>query len=120
MNSVKINRLMLLNIVRENKEKHMKEFDRAVYDFKLAVLKISQENLKLAEEQDITTIGRIKSIPPLPVSYAKSYDKAIRMLELSVDDTIELQSHDFEQLVQDEWQWKQSFSTMNSTYKSFT
>lgn len=120
MNSVKLNRNELLGIVRQNKEKHVKEFVDAVNDFKLAVLKISQDNLKLAEEQDITSIGKIKSIPAFPTSYAKSYDKAIRMLELSVDTEIELESHDFDQLVLDEWQWKQSFSTMNSTYKSFT
>lgn len=119
MNRVKINRNELLSIVRENKDKHIKEFERAMYDFKLAVLKISQENLKLAETQDITSIAHIKSIPSFPTSYAKSYDKAIRMLELSVDTEIELEGHDFDQLVLDEWQWKQSFSTMNSTYKSY-
>lgn len=119
MHSVKIRRNELLEIVRENKEKHIKEFNEAVEDFKKAVIKITEENLALANTSDLTEIAKIKGIPSKPVSYETSYTRAIRMLELSVDTEIELELHDFDQLVQDEWQWKQTFSTMNSTYKSY-
>jgi len=115
MHSVKINRNELLGIVRQNKEKHIKEFNEAVEDFKKAVIKVSEENIALVNEGKI----ELKSIPIKPVSYESSYTRAIRMLELSVDTEIELELHDFDQLVQDEWQWKQTFSTMNSTYKSY-
>jgi hypothetical protein len=120
MNSVKLNKNELLKIVRDNKEKHIKEFNEAVEDFKKAVVKIAEENLILANTGNLDSITKIKSVPHKPVSYETSYTKAIRMLELSVDNEIELEAHDFDQLVLDEWQWKQSFSTMNSTYKSFT
>jgi uncharacterized beta-barrel protein YwiB (DUF1934 family) len=115
MHSVKINKNKLLDIVRENKEKHIKEFNEAVEDFKKAVIKISEENIALVKEGKI----ELKTIPTKPISYETSYTRAIRMLELSVDVEIELALHDFDQLVQDEWQWKQSFLTSNSTYKSF-
>lgn len=119
MHSVKIRRNELLGIVRENKEKHIKEFNEAVEDFKRAVIKISEENLALANSGDLKEIAKIKSVPQKPISYESSYTRAIRMLELSVETEIELDLHDFDQLVQDEWQWKQSFTTSNSTYKSF-
>jgi hypothetical protein len=119
MHSVKIRRNELLGIVRENKEKHIKEFNEAVEDFKKAVVKITEENLALANTGDLNEIAKIKTIPPKPVSYETSYTRAIRMLELSVETEIELELHDFDQLVQDEWQWKQSFLHSNSTYKSF-
>jgi hypothetical protein len=115
MNSVKIKRDKLLNIVRSNKEKHIKEFNEAVEDFKKAVIKVSEENVTLINEGKL----ELKPVPHKPVSYESSYVRAIRMLELSVDTEIELNLHDFDQLVQDEWQWKQTFSTMNSTYKSY-
>jgi hypothetical protein len=115
MHSVKIKRNELLEIVRQNKEKHVKEFNEAVEDFKKAVVKVSEENIALVNEGKI----ELKATPHKPVSYETSYTRAIRMLELSVDTEIELDLHDFDQLVQDEWQWKQTFSTMNSTYKSY-
>lgn len=119
MHSVKIRRNELLTIVRENKEKHIKEFNEAVEDFKKAVIKITEENLELAKTGNLDEIAKIKAIPTKPISYETSYTRAIRMLELSVETEIELDIHDFDQLVQDEWQWKQSFLTSNSTYKSF-
>jgi hypothetical protein len=54
----------------------------------------------------------------MPTSYADSYTRAIRMLELSVEEVIEIDATTFNQLVLDEWQWKQQFTTMSSTYKS--
>jgi hypothetical protein len=120
MHSVKIKRDELLSIVRENKEKHIKEFNEAVDNFKRAVVKITEENLMLANTGDLAEIfAKSKSMPVRPVSYESSYTRAIRMLELSVDTEIELALHDFDQLVQDEWQWKASFTTSNSTYKSY-
>jgi hypothetical protein len=119
MNSVKINRTDLLAIVRTNKEKHVREFDQAVEDYKNAVIKIAEENFALAKTGDLDEIVKIKPVPNKPNSYETSYTRAIRMLELSVDNEIELETHDFDQLVLDEWQWKASFSIMNSTYKSY-
>lgn len=119
MHNVKVNRDELLGIVRQNKEKHINEFYDAVEDYKKAVVKIAEENLELARSNNLEDIAKIKGIPHKPISYELSYTRAIRMLELSVDNEIELDENTFNQLVLDEWQWKQSFSTMNSTYKSY-
>lgn len=120
MYDVKVKKAELLGIVSANKEKHIKEFNEAVEDFKKAVVKIAEDNLALVKTGDLAEIAKVKSNPTKPVSYETSYTRAIRMLELSVDDVIELDVNTFDQLVQDEWQWKQSFSTSNATYKSFT
>lgn len=115
MDSVKINKDKLLEILRENKEKHVNEYKEALKDFKLAVIKICNENMEIVEAGKL----ELKPMPPKPATYESLYANAIRMLELSVDDVIEITEHDFRKLVQDEWEWKQVFSTMNSTYKSF-
>lgn len=119
MHSVKVNRVELLDIVRKNKEKHITEFKEAVNDFKAAVIKVSEENLVLAKTGKLEEIGKIKRIPEKPTSYETSYTRSIRMLELSIEETIELDEHTFNQLVLDEWQWKQQFTTSNSSYKSY-
>lgn len=118
MHSVKINREELLQIVRENKEKHIAAYNEAVADYKTAVLKIAKDNQKLAASQDLENFKKIKAVPGAPVSYESSYSRAIRMLELSVEDIIEVEETVFNQLVLDEWSWKNAFVMSNSTYKN--
>ena len=118
MNAVKINRIELLNIVRANKETHIKDAKEAVEDYKKAVLKLTKENLELAETGDLVSIAKFRGMPTKPMSYETAYTRAIRMLELSVDEVIEVVEDVFNQLVLDEWSWKNSFTASNSLYKT--
>lgn len=118
MHSVKVNRVQLLNIVKENQEKHAASYDEALVDYRNAVLKIAKENLKIAKTGEISKFSKIRPTPTAPVSYVSQYEKAIRMLELSVEAEIEVTEDVFNQLVLDEWHWKQNFVTTASFYKS--
>lgn len=118
MKEVKLNRVTLLDIVYANKITHVQEYIEAVDDYKLVVLKISIGNLKLAKTSNLAEIAKIKSIPAKPESHESAYDKAICMLELSVDDELMIDGATFNQLVLDEWTWKQSFTSFNSIYKT--
>ena len=117
MNSIKMQRHELLNIVRENKQKHIVAFTESVEDYKVAVLKIASANLKMAKTADLSKFD-FKKFPSTPVSYEDNYTRAERMLELSVEDVIEIEEHIFNQLVLDEWGWKQSFVATGALYKS--
>lgn len=117
MNAIKMNRLELLEIVRANKEKHIAEFIEAVADYKVLVLKIAQGNVKVAKSADLEKFKNLKPTPAAPVSYEDSYKRAIRMLELSVEDIIEVEEDVFNQLVLDEWSWKRSFTAASMSYK---
>ena len=118
MRSVKINKEELLKIVRENKEKHIKDFQEAVTDYKAAAIKLAAAHVELAATGELDKIAKIKAMPGQPVSYEDSYTRAIRMLELSVDDVIELEEDIFNQLVLDEWTWKHQFAVSSALYKS--
>jgi hypothetical protein len=118
MNAIKMNRLELLAIVKANKETHVKEFIESVEDYKTLVLKTNNDNVKLARSGDLEKFKKIKAMPPVPVSYEDSYKRAIRMLELSVEDIIEVEEDVFNQLVLDEWNWKRSFLANSTIYKS--
>jgi hypothetical protein len=120
MNSIKMNRLELLAIVRENKEKHMAEFIEAVADYKTLVLQTAKANLSFAKTADLVEFKKIKPLPSAPQSYETSYARAIRMLELSVEEIIEVEEDVFNQLVLDEWDWKRNFTVSNAMYKSGT
>lgn len=118
MNAIKMNRLALLEIVKANKEKHVAEFVEAIADYKVAVLQLAQANLKLVKTGDLVHIEKVKTQPRGPVSYEKDYGRAIRMLELSVEEIIEVEEDVFNQLVLDEWSWKHSFMASNTLYKT--
>lgn len=118
MRSVKVEKNELLGIVRDNKKKHVKEFDESVKDYKKAAVKVAKEHVDLAKSGDLDQIARIKAMPARPTSYEKDYDRAIRMLELSVESTIELEEDIFNQLVLDEWHWKHQFVASSALYKS--
>jgi len=118
MNAIKMNRLQLLGLVQENKTKHVAEFLEAVEDYKKLVLEITQGNAKLAKTGDLAQFKKMKGVPTAPNSYEKDYSRAIRMLELSVEEIIEVEEDVFNQLVLDEWHWKHSFSVTNTMYKA--
>lgn len=118
MHAVKVNRKELLKIVIDNKEKHIKEYNESVEDYKKAALKLAEANLELVKTGDLEQIAKTKPMPGKPVSYESNYTRAIRMLELSVEKEIEVEEDVFNQLVLDEWAWKNQFIASASLYKS--
>lgn len=118
MRYVKVNKAELLGIVRENKKKHVKEYDESVRDYKKAAVKVAKEHVDLAKSGDLEQIAKIRAMPSKPVSYEKEYDRAIRMLELSVEEELDIESDVFNQLVLDEWVWKNQFVASASLYKT--
>jgi len=112
MKSVKVKKVELLTIVKENRLKHEVEYVDSMHEFKTAAVKTLQDQIKKVEEDP----NEISIHIPVPISYVKDYDKAIRMLELSVDNEIILDSTEFNQLVQDEWHWKNDFLSNKTLY----
>jgi hypothetical protein len=118
MNAIKMNRLELLAIVKANKEMHIADAVEAVSDYKTLVLQTALANAKLAKTASLDEFKKMRPMPPAPVSYESSYARAIRMLELSVEDVIEVEEDVFNQLVLDEWDWKRGFIAASSMYKT--
>ena len=118
MRSVKVNRGELLTILVDNKKKHVKDYDESVKDYKKAAIKIAKEHMELAKSGELDQIAKIKAMPGRPHSYEDSYNRAIRMMELSVEDVIEVEEDVFNQLVLDEWHWKNQFVASSALYKS--
>lgn len=118
MHAVKVDRKKLLKIVTENKEKHITDFNESVEDYKAAVVKIAEANLELVKTGDLDQIAKAKMMPSRPTSYENNYTRAIRMLELSVEKEIDVEEDVFNQLVLDEWAWKNQFIASGALYKS--
>ena len=118
MNSIKMKRHELLEIVKVNKIKHIEQYNDAVIDYAVLVLQIATANLKLAKTGLATEFDKIKGRPTAPVSYESNYGRAIRMLELETREEVDIEEDVFNQLVLDEWSWKHNFTATAAMYKS--
>jgi hypothetical protein len=114
MQSVKIKRSELLEKIKANRAAHVKDYDEAMVGYRQTVFKKLEEALA-----EIKSGGKIITRLDLvaPVTQAEDYDRAIAMLEMSVDDVIELSAHEFDNYVLDNWSWKNIALTANAMYK---
>jgi NOL1/NOP2/fmu family ribosome biogenesis protein len=115
MQSVKVYTVTLLNVLKENREKHLKDYNSASKIFIQDAIAKLQEMLKTAktEKRIIHSLGLVE-----PKSYVDSYDTAIKMLEMSVEEVIELTQQEFTQYVEDNWNWKSQFVSTTAFYNS--
>ena len=94
MRSVKIDRTELLEILKKNREQHIKDFEEAKVGYREDAVKELSEMLEGAKSGgDIKR--HINAIQPM--SYEDSYNTVIRMLELSIDSSVELTMQEFQQ-----------------------
>ena len=113
MENVKVNKSEALDILRLNRSTHRTIFLEAVEGYKAQALKLLEDCLSSFRA------GKFQPLDirlPLPQDQTKDYDRAIRMLEMSVDDVIELDEHSFTCYIMDDWNWKRQFLAGNSSY----
>ena len=116
MEKIRVSKQELLTIVTENREKHKKEYLEAIKAYRVkAADQLTLELQKIvAGEKFQITFDLVK-----PESHEKEYDLAIKMLNMSVDEVVEIEYNEFNELVNDEWNWKRHFRTSymsNSMY----
>jgi hypothetical protein len=78
-------------------------------------IKMLDRKLAAAREGKPFLLQEIVSLVQ-PADHTADYDRAIQMLELSVDDVITLTTADFANLVQDQWMWTQQWARSTSHY----
>ena len=108
----------LLEVLKENREKHIAEYKSAR---KIWLKKAIKELRKVADRAEKSKSLNSKSFNPLmelpkPVSYAKSYDTMIARLEAEVEETVELDDREFQAYWLDEWDWHGTFVGTTSLY----
>lgn len=136
---VTVNREKLLETLKANREKHIKEYNESVAGYKQQaserLLSLKKRILASVDENFVSIQHKIDHFDPeeplqdrvvltnvtsfdlqVPRSYEKSYDVAIQMAEWEVSETITLKQSQFQCFVLDDWDWKTKFSLLNKTY----
>lgn len=119
MKTVKIDAKELLSCLLANRKKHIEEHTEADAGFRQSIINGLKAALKVANAGGNIESEVLRVLwSTAPVSYIKDYDRAITMLQMTVEPIIELSVQEFDQLVMDEWSWKKSFEISASLYKS--
>ena len=106
----------ILKILKTNRETHKKDYEDSVVEYRKAALIALKKKLEEAENaQNITKISLNISLT-IPRSFVKDYDAVISMLSATTDEIIELDSTQYQQLILDEWDWKQQFASSVTAY----
>lgn len=147
LNVISIEKDRLIEVLQENRDKHITEYEQAVKDYHViaeyAMKQMAKEARKVAseytkrakniaqsadiDEWDVSTIAM--SYYPLsgiqkPVSHESDYSDALEMLEFhtitdeSDQNTIQLSQGDFKTFVQDNWSWKIEWDNTTKLYAS--
>lgn len=113
MESVNIKRTELLETLKSNRESHRAIFLEAQESYR--VMAIAELDEFIAEAKAGRRIRRTLTLIE-PIDQTKEYDRAIRMLEMAVDEVVQISDSDFQCYVMDEWRWKQQFEASNMGY----
>lgn len=106
MKLVKINKAKLIVAIQANRDNHKAELAEALEVYRKNV--IATLNRKLAAVKAGKKVRNVYF--EIPQDNTKEYDRALKMLDMSVDDIIELDQREFQQYVMDEWNWKGDFN----------
>lgn len=115
MNAVKLNKADLHSKVIENLETHKADVDEALKLRREAISKAFNKQLK-EMEFDIEFQPKDHFSFPMPKDHSSDYEKAIRMIEMTTDEVIELNESQFDKLVMDNWGWKSDLIATSSVY----
>lgn len=117
--SVNVNRIELLAKLKENLDKHRIEYQEALLEFHVRLV----EDLKLAAKKVAKTenpadLKNFSFSIQFPQNHEQDFVDVIEMLEMSVDETINLDSESFKAYIKNEWQWQHHFRAAKLAYAS--
>lgn len=114
MTEVRLSKEDVLVALSNNRDSHREKFIEAMEGYKEEAIKTLEKHISQIKENDPQ---RIVLTLPLPEDHTDDYDRAIDMLQWSLDDEVVLNNREFQTYIQDDWGWKQEFE---STYAMYT
>lgn len=138
MKQVHISKTRLQEILLHNRNKHQEEYEEAVAEWKQALqrkfteaitsIKDFENKLKEESYNDFLkcytngdngpnwNVSEIDVWLCPPKSHVHDYDRCLRMLEHEVNDEVVLDKTEYQNLVEDNWSWKEHFNLLKMSY----
>ena len=115
METLKVRKGKLLEILKTNRSKHYRTFLEAQKVYRLAVVK--ELDGMLADARDGVNIRKHVNLVA-PEDHTASYDQMIGILELAVDKYVEMELSEYSNYVMDNWGWSAKANRINTAYSS--
>jgi len=115
MKQVRVDKAKLLAILKKNRAEHRSVFLEAQKTFRVVAIKALDAQLKAARTNKPFELGRLVALTA-PEDHTADYDRSIQMLEMSVDEHIMVDEREFQNYVQDIWNWSRDWATSNMRY----
>ncbi len=118
MQPLKYKTAELIEILKKNRDEHKGLFDKAILGWLKSVGEAAQ-SVVAAGTNEIKVRKELQGLYShlqCPADETAAYDHAIRKLELTTQDEIELDDREFKSFVEDDWDWKNNWMTSNSAY----
>lgn len=115
MQTVRVDRDELLAKIKGNRDRHRSEFEQAFEGFRRKMRERLEEHLDMLAKGETPPITLNLVIPK---DHTDDYDQVIEMLIMSVEESVELQHHEFAQYVRDDWGWKNEHITTSAFYRA--
>jgi hypothetical protein len=113
LKSVRVSKDFLLQKLETNKVEHEKTYYEILDARHTKVIEtLKGEMKKVKADKMYQPVLYV----PLPENHVKDYERAITILNASLDTEFELTSSEFDQYVNDDWQWKSGFVTVSGCY----
>jgi RNA binding exosome subunit len=115
MDTITVDKTKLLDILKKNRTTHKAIYEEAFEGYRLECIRILEANLKNLHSKKKVIVSFYEQAPQ---DQTKDYDLIIRMLEMEVGSTIDLNQQQFANYVDDNWNWKHIWTTNNAKYSS--
>lgn len=115
MKQVRVDKAKLLKILQQNRAEHRATFLEAQKVFRVVAIKALDEQLKAARKGRPFVLASLTKLEA-PEDHTVDYDRSIEMLEMSVDTEITIDEREFQNYVQDRWQWSRDWASNNMQY----
>jgi len=115
--TIVVDKTELVTTLKQNRETHITEHETALAGWRKKMTAACMETSQKSDKGELKDFPRkLRKLTDVPTTHIKDYDRVIQMLEMHTKDSITLNAQDFSRYVQDEWAWKESFTTSNSAY----
>lgn len=115
--TVNVKRTDLIAALKQGLDLHKAQYTEALNDYHTAVITFLRSAVERVElDGDYSDVVLKLSSPE---NKEKEYLDVIEMLEVSVDETIQLDKESYKAFYKNEWPWTQNFLALAASYKAF-
>lgn len=116
MQNITVEKARLLEALKNNKKTHVDDFNLAWEGFMKQAQMNVEELLKALKKAPRGQAPQLYIGLEAPRNHEHDYQRAIEMCDWETGDQIDLTEEEFQQFVQDDWNWKHQFNTSNQLY----